>query len=760
MTRVRLAAAFALTLVLAGCLDATEGFYEFDPDEHYRNPGVFPGDYRSGDGGSLALVRGELAPNDPEVVRLVSDLPAYGELAGVMGADAQVDITMAIWRPMNHSEPVPVIVDAGPYFEQGCRIQPPPSGCPPEQLRRIDDPSQTTPFNLANFLPSGYAVVQLAVRGTGTSGGCMDLMGPKEQHDLDQAITWLGEQEWSNGRIAMVGASYDGSTPWVVAATGNPYLKTIVPTSGLPDFYDLMFRNGSSETRGAVMHNSVYWGFGFDKDFPQRPDDWPAEVPWLPPAASTLPPALGPSPNANGRQDYQDRQNLVCPEIAEASVLGRYSEIDGGRGDAVSSYWQERDHRPGVLENYDGSVFLVHGLQDWNVDPHVAIPFNQQLREAEIEMKEWYGQWGHAFPDSTCSPDAPDWVVLPCRLDFAENLRRWFDHYLKGDETLELGPSVQVQDHLGFWRNAESYPPEDPDWLELRLSADGRLAAADGTSAEVVLPPPGPDGPGEAVAFVSDPLPQDLHVSGLPPLRVPFEVDGQGGHIAAWLFEQDPDGLVRAPAAAPQPRGDNQTAWQPVGPPLVGHTQMNLRYHAGGDEPQPLQPGTRYVARMQFEPLELRVPEGHRLVLWLFQHHYPDRQDSATPAAVTLHLDDGAELRLPTVDVDARSVFPAPGAQFLNRTYVPQMYVPMPGVPAALAPPAVLDGTAETGPTPAVPAPAWADLGPKPGGSGPASTEPGPTSVDSGPTAASPVPTDPDRTARAATPPAWAPEAR
>lgn len=684
--------AFALVLLLSGCLDATDAFYGFDADDHYRNPGVFPGLYSGSGVGSLALMRGLNVSTDPEIVRLVSDLPAYGAAAPAMGTDAQVDIVMAIWRPANVTEPVPVIVDAGPYFEVGCMAQPPPGEpCPPGLQFSIDFPSQTTPFNMANFLVSGYAVVQLAVRGTGTAGGCMDLMGPEEQHDLDQAITWLGEQEWSNGRIAMVGASYDGSTPWIVAATGNPYLKTIVPTSGLPDIYDLMFHNGSAETRGPIMHNLVYWPSGFSTEFPQRPEDWPDDQPWLPRYNDVRDPIGTGSPlppmQANGRQEYQDRQNLLCPEVLEGSVVGQLSTLGGGRADPASTYWTERDHRQAVIDNYEGSVFLVHGLQDWNVDPHAAIPYNQQLRDAGIEMKEWYGQWGHAFPDSTCSSDAPEWVVLPCRLDFAEVLRRWFEHYLKGDEEIELGPSIQLQDNLGFWRNAESYPPKDAQWLELRLTADGRLGEEGGQSGEVTLPPPGPDGPGEFVAFTSDPLPEDLHVSGLPHLPLPFEVAGQGGHVAAWLFDQDPDGFVRAPWVAEIPTTDNRTEWRPLGTPVVGHAQMNLHYHAGGEEPTPLAPGMRYTAQIEFEPLELRIPAGHRLVLWLFQYHYEDRQDSAARAAVTLHLDDDARLRLPTVEVDPRTVFPVPGANFLNRTYVPEMYVPMPVVPPAFTMP-------------------------------------------------------------------------
>ena len=39
---------------------------------------------------------------------------------------------------------------------------------------------------------------------------------------------------------------------------GSPHLKTIVLTTGLIGMHDLMWRNGSMEARGAIMHNGVY----------------------------------------------------------------------------------------------------------------------------------------------------------------------------------------------------------------------------------------------------------------------------------------------------------------------------------------------------------------------------------------------------------------------------------------------------------------------------------------------------------------------
>ena len=90
--------------------------------------------------------------------------------------------------------------------------------------------------------------------------------GTAEQLGNDAAVSWLGSQDWSNGNVAMIGKSYDGSTPWQAAMFGNEHLKTIVPISGLIGVKELMWKNGSAEARAPIMHNGVYGSYGFDGD--------------------------------------------------------------------------------------------------------------------------------------------------------------------------------------------------------------------------------------------------------------------------------------------------------------------------------------------------------------------------------------------------------------------------------------------------------------------------------------------------------------
>ena len=69
-------------------------------------------------------------------------------------------------------------------------------------------------------------------------------------------------------------------------------------------------------------------------------------------------------------------------------------------GEAAGTYWEERYFLDRVLNNYRGSVYLIQGMHDWNVDPHMAVPVINQLKDSGIEAKGLFGQWDHDYPDS------------------------------------------------------------------------------------------------------------------------------------------------------------------------------------------------------------------------------------------------------------------------------------------------------------------------------------------------------------------------
>ena len=58
------------------------------------------------------------------------------------------------------------------------------------------------------FVPHGYALAQASTFGTGQSTHCQDVKGLGEQTGIQAVVDWLGEQEWSNGNVGLMGKSY------------------------------------------------------------------------------------------------------------------------------------------------------------------------------------------------------------------------------------------------------------------------------------------------------------------------------------------------------------------------------------------------------------------------------------------------------------------------------------------------------------------------------------------------------------------------
>ncbi len=453
---------------------------------------------------------------------------------------------------------LPVVMDAGPYWGDS------------EEDRSFRPP-------LVEWLvPRGYAVVHMSVRGTGQSGGCMGFMSMDEQQDVDETITWAAEQAWSNGNVGMMGRSYDGTTPFMGAALGNEHLKTIVPISGVASVPDLMFKNGTSETRGPIMHSVVYWAFyGMGTTYGADPDDF--------------------------RIEHWSEQ--ACPELVEGQSQGAAAFATG---DTSAQYWQDRDFQQRILENYNGSIWVVHGMEDWNVNPSQVVPWISQLEESDIETRAWLGQWAHAYPDRMDEHRNVRW-------DWAQETLEWFDFYLKGEGD-QPPLTVEVEDHQYVWREEATYPPADAQDRVLEVDVGTGM-----TPASVQAENP--------VTWTSDPLEDDLRVAGLPEVRFTATPSTPtGGWVVAELYDVFPDGQqVR-----------------------IGWGVLNLMHHAGGNEaPQTLTPGQPVETAILFEPMDAHIGDGHQLRLVLHKDGVEDIPQSPDPSPVVL---SEASLHLPEIE--------------------------------------------------------------------------------------------------------------
>ena len=503
------------------------------------------------------------------------------------GAAPNGMISLAYWRPIvPEGVTVPVIAEFGPYFQE-----------PSVQTPTIEVPgSWLGEMIIDQILPHGYAFAQVSVTGTGRSNHCMDLMGTAEQLGNDAAVSWLGSQDWSNGNVAMIGKSYDGSTPWQAAMFGNEHLKTIVPISGLIGVKELMWKNGSAEARAPIMHNGVYGSYGIDGD----------------------------------EEDYGN----LCPDYLIGPGTGVSAWMFGS--EVAGDYWEERYFLDRVLENYGGSVYLIQGMHDWNVDPHMAIPTINKLKDRGIEAKGLFGQWDHDYPDraiqlferSDMGGRGGEAFPSMIRFDWMQDLLEWFDWYLKG-EGREPGLHVEIQSNQGSWRIEDRYPASDTEEIIFELGSD--LSRISGGSNVL---PDASTGP----VYETEPLTEDLYIQGLPRFHVEVTTTTVGGQLYALLEDCYGDNCIH-----------------------IGHAIMDLRYHEGGEDLSSAWTPIfeTITAHMEFIALDAEIMAGHTIRLSLLSTG-EDYLPASTSSIVTIQEGAGSTLQLDTFDPDDRRYWTPP----------------------------------------------------------------------------------------------------
>ena len=78
----------------------------------------------------------------------------------------------------------------------------------------------------------GYVVVRTDERGTGQSPGFLDTMSRGTSEAFFDVVEWAADQNWSSGKVGLLGISYYAGSQWRVAARRPKGLAAIVPWEG------------------------------------------------------------------------------------------------------------------------------------------------------------------------------------------------------------------------------------------------------------------------------------------------------------------------------------------------------------------------------------------------------------------------------------------------------------------------------------------------------------------------------------------------
>ena len=540
---------------------------------------------------TFVLEPGPYTPLDVQEAYIEVDTTGVWE-----GGPNSATVHLSYWLPSNtqDGEKVPVIAVVSPYFSYG---QPGDESSPTNIVG-----GGRGEFIYDNFIPHGYAFAQVAVFATEESTGCFDYRGDGEGLSIHTAVEWLGQQNWSNGNVGIYGKSYEGATAWEAAAQGSSHLKTIVPISGTTALGPLLYKNGSAEARSQVMHSN-YGGSILD-------------------------------------YDADDLDNL-CGDVFEGFLAGPTRYGLGELDPYMDNYYDERSHIDKALGTYNGSIYWVQGLQDWNVDPHQVfggppgVNWYQEYIDNGYEVAGMIGQWEHNYPDQWTKHNNQDSgyggeaIHNMTRWDWAQDLFEWFEYYLKG-----VGPApplhAQVQRNDGEWRIEETWPPHDVEFQRIDLSACTSSGVWVGTGSFIV-------GGEDSLTVDCNPLSTDSDtiIAGLAPLHLTVVPNFDGGQV--FVEMQDSETGVR-----------------------LGHATMDVRYHAGGYEAQTVVPGEIVVMMMEFQAIDAILPAGHGLRFVMTETGEDYLQPACSPTCFMHVLPSLSTFDAPTIVRDGSNVLITP----------------------------------------------------------------------------------------------------
>lgn len=94
-------------------------------------------------------------------------------------------------------------------------------------------------------VPADYNYLLVQIRGTGSSDGSFDALGPRTQLDVQQSLQWACNQSWSQRSLALAGFSASAITIYNSLHLSLPCVKAMVLKSGTFELYrDLLVPGG------------------------------------------------------------------------------------------------------------------------------------------------------------------------------------------------------------------------------------------------------------------------------------------------------------------------------------------------------------------------------------------------------------------------------------------------------------------------------------------------------------------------------------
>jgi putative CocE/NonD family hydrolase len=317
------------------------------------------------------------------------------------------------------------------------------------------------------YVQRGYAVVIQDVRGRDESEGDFIPMR-HETEDGDDTLNWIAAQNWSNGKVGAIGASYLGSVQWCMAASGNPHLAAMISIVTIGGAFADMPRKG-----GLFVSGMLAWVFMMSE------------------RTNNL--------SLMKREDWDELLNIrPLEEIAPRALGRKIPFLDHWLAHTDNnSFWQKSDWFKRSSGRQVPALIMSGWFDDNNMGTTQAIDLTNDYPPET--RKVILGAWNHNA-NSRYDIHGVPMGEHALRYDLDLIFLQWFDFHLRGIQNgiVKTPPVEYFTLTENRWKGAESWPPSICKPRSLYLGKGG-----------VLLDEPSENG---ADSYKYDPMNPAIHV--------------------------------------------------------------------------------------------------------------------------------------------------------------------------------------------------------------------------------------------------------
>jgi putative CocE/NonD family hydrolase len=282
---------------------------------------------------------------------------------------------------------------------------------------------------LENMLKHGYAVIVVERPGTGASFGVMNASFEVGAKEVNEILNWIAAQGWCNGNIGMYGDSFQAMIQFAGAATCNPHLKALFPTSSGFDMYSSISYPGGIYNKTFASFFS--WSTSFLEHVP-TPVDSDKDGSLL-------------------AQAHKERGGSTLGKQSEG-WLKPFPFRDSTTPDG-NKIWEGPANLYPLLDRINKSGIPVYMTTGW-----------YDLFSGASDMFLWYANITVPKRLLVRPADHSEVEKNQFDLDYGAEAHRWFDYWLKGiDNGIMKEPSIYYYvmgaSKKDAWRTSVQWPP-------------------------------------------------------------------------------------------------------------------------------------------------------------------------------------------------------------------------------------------------------------------------------------------------------------